>query len=81
MQDDTLPLPVQSTLLEAASENGIRHGFFTREGGVSKGIYRGLNVGLGSQDERQSVLENRSRVAKWFGLPEERLATVHQILP
>lgn len=79
MQDDTLPLPVQSPLLGAASENGIRHGFFTREGGVSKGIYRGLNVGLGSQDDRQSVLENRRRVTSWFGLPVEKLATVHQI--
>ncbi len=79
MQDDTLPLPVQSDLLQAASRNGIRHGFFTREGGVSTGIYRGLNVGLGSQDDREAVLENRRRVAQWFGFPVERLATVHQI--
>lgn len=79
MQDDMLPLPVQSALLQDASRNGIRHGFFTREGGVSTDIYRGLNVGLGSQDDREAVLENRRRVAQWFGLPVERLATVHQV--
>lgn len=79
MQDETLPLPVQSRLLAADPESRIRHGFFTRHGGVSEGIYRGLNVGLGSQDEREAVLENRRRVAEWFGLPVEKLATVHQI--
>ena len=79
MQEDTLPLPLQSPLLVASTGPRIRHGFFTRHGGVSQGIYRGLNVGLGSQDERQAVLENRSRVAAWFGLPLEKLATVHQV--
>ncbi len=37
--------------------DGIRHGFFTRQGGVSGGIYTSLNIGLGSDDERSSVLE------------------------
>ena len=79
MQDETLPLPIQSPLLSASTGAKIRHGFFTRHGGVSDGIYRGLNVGLGSQDERDAVLENRKRVANWFDLPLEKLATVHQM--
>ncbi|NTJ42943.1 peptidoglycan editing factor PgeF [Agrobacterium larrymoorei] len=78
MQDETLPLPVQSPLLASAGSR-IRHGFFTRQGGVSEGIYRGLNVGLGSEDKREAVLENRKRVADWFAMPVEKLATVHQI--
>ncbi|KQO82206.1 peptidoglycan editing factor PgeF [Rhizobium sp. Leaf262] len=79
MQDETLPLPLQSTLLASATGRHIRHGFFTRHGGVSGGIYRGLNVGIGSNDDRDAVLENRTRVAQWFDLPLEKLATVHQI--
>lgn len=74
-----MPTPIESTLLSAAKSAGIRHGYFTREGGVSQGLYRGLNVGLGSNDDRGHVEENRRRVAGWFDLPLERLATVHQI--
>ncbi len=74
-----MPEPLESPLLAAASHGGIRHGYFTRQGGVSQGIYRGLNVGLGSRDDRAAVDENRRRVAAWFGQPVERLATVHQV--
>ncbi|MFC0479241.1 peptidoglycan editing factor PgeF [Gellertiella hungarica] len=72
------PKPVESPALSALSPV-IRHGFFTREGGVSTGIFAGLNVGLGSSDERERVEENRRRVARWFGLGVERLATQHQV--
>jgi len=58
---------------------GIRHGFFTREGGVSTGLYAGLNTGLGSGDERAAVIENRARVAAALGVAPERLATPHQV--
>ncbi|TCM58479.1 hypothetical protein C8J36_101380 [Rhizobium sp. PP-F2F-G48] len=78
MPDDALPSPIQSPLLSSASPL-IAHGFFTRAGGVSEGLYAGLNVGLGSRDARAHVEENRARVAAWFGQPVERLATVHQI--
>ncbi len=78
-RDAALPTPIESTLLSAAKSAGIRHGYFTRDGGVSEGLYRGLNVGLGSHDNREHVQENRRRVAGWFGLPVERLATVHQV--
>ncbi len=73
------PQPLQSPLLARAHAAGITHGFFTRVGGVSHGIYQGLNVGLGSADTRDHVMENRSRVAGWFGQDENHLITVHQV--
>ncbi len=79
MKDDALPSPVQSPLLTDKAGNRIRHGYFTRAGGVSEGLYRGLNVGLGSQDDRAHVEENRARVSGWFGADVTRLATVHQV--
>lgn len=71
--------PLQSPLLASGQTSGIMHGFFTREGGVSQGIYQGLNVGLGSHDDRAHVLENRRRVADWFGRSDADLVTVHQV--
>lgn len=59
--------------------DGIRHGFFTRQGGVSDGIYTSLNIGLGSDDERSSVLENRDRVAGQLGIGADRLVSPYQI--
>ncbi|MFD1696340.1 peptidoglycan editing factor PgeF [Roseibium aestuarii] len=58
---------------------GISHGFFSRKGGVSKGIYEGLNIGLGSSDHPAHVQENRARAAERFALPVDRLVTAHQI--
>lgn len=58
---------------------GIRHAFFTRRGGVSKGIYDSLNIGRGSKDDAADVEENRRRVAGWFGQPGEALNTCYQI--
>lgn len=58
---------------------GIRHGFFTRAGGVSDGIYAGLNCGLGSNDERADVIENRGRVAEHLGSTRREVVTVHQV--
>jgi YfiH family protein len=46
---------------------GVRHGFFTRGGGVSTGIYDSLNAGLGSADDRDAVAENRHRMADALG--------------
>ena len=70
--------PVISPLLADRTGSGIKHGFFTRAGGVSDGIYRGLNVGLGSNDTLEHVLENRRRVAAWFDAPLSKLASLHQ---
>lgn len=69
--------PITSTVL--AGLPGIRHGFFTRRGGASTGLYGSLNCGLGSQDERASVNENRSRVAGHLGAQPGQLLTVHQV--
>jgi YfiH family protein len=57
---------------------GLRHGFFTRAGGVSHGVYARLNCGLGSQDERPRVLQNRAYVAGVLGVAANRLVTVYQ---
>jgi len=78
MLEKTKPEPLRSPLLDGASAGSVRHGFFTRAGGVSEGIFRGLNVGLGSGDSQAAVHENRRRVAAWMGVPVERLVTVHQ---
>ncbi|MCT8996790.1 peptidoglycan editing factor PgeF [Chelativorans intermedius] len=78
MLDVTRPEPIRSPLLAGTRARGIKHGFFTRAGGVSEGIYRGLNVGLGSDDSRAAVLENRRRVARWMGVEARNLCTLHQ---
>ncbi|MBU6463309.1 MAG: peptidoglycan editing factor PgeF [Bradyrhizobium sp.] len=57
---------------------GLRHAFFTREGGVSGGIYRSLNAGIGSQDDPASVTENRRRMAEQIGVLPQRFLTVYQ---
>lgn len=57
----------------------VRHAFFTREGGVSAGLFASLNCGYGSADSPANVAENRARAAGRFGLPTERLLTLHQI--
>ena len=67
------------TLEPLASLKGIRHGFFTRKGGVSEGIFASLNCGLGSGDDRGKASENRARAARAFDLEPDRLVTVYQI--
>ena len=57
----------------------IGHGFFTRHGGVSEGIYASLNCGLGSSDEPDKIKENRKRTAEILEIDLERLVTAHQV--
>lgn len=57
---------------------GPRHGFFTRKGGASSGIFAGLNCGAGSSDLSEMVAINRTRVAEAMGLAEGHLVTLHQ---
>lgn len=59
--------------------NGIAHGFFTRNGGVSTGIYASLNCGVGSADDQSAVAENRARVAAALGVSRDGLATPYQV--
>lgn len=56
-----------------------RHGFFTRRGGASSGVFQGLNCGLGSSDQREAVQINRARVAAAMEVPPEHLCAVHQV--
>ena len=58
---------------------GIRHGFFTRDGGVSEGVYATLNGGTGSDDRPANVSENRTRMAKALAVAPERFITAYQI--
>lgn len=57
----------------------LRHGFFTRRGGASSGIFTGLNCGAGSTDLREAVSINRDRVADALGLVAPALVGVHQV--
>ena len=58
---------------------GVRHAFFTRAGGISTGLYEGLNTGIGSRDARAAVLENRARAARHLGARPDGLATPYQV--
>jgi YfiH family protein len=60
-------------------QSGIRHGFFTREGGVSAGLYASLNCGFGSGDAAGNVRENRARAAGKLGTRAAQLVTVRQV--
>lgn len=62
-----------------AAAPGVAHGFFTRRGGVSRGIYESLNCGPGSRDDPRAVAENRARAAAALGLPGAPLLTVRQV--
>ncbi len=56
----------------------IRHGFFTAQGGVSKGSYKSLNCSFRTADTSEMVIENRRRVAAGLGFPENRLFGLQQ---
>ncbi len=58
---------------------GLRHAFFTREGGVSRGVYDSLNGGAGSQDDAAHVVENRKRMAGALGVAPTHFLTAFQI--
>jgi len=71
------PPTLTSKLLQRAP--GVRHGFFTRQGGVSTGVYESLNVGVGSRDDPEAVQENRARAASVLGARPDHLLTGYQI--
>ncbi|WP_372800543.1 peptidoglycan editing factor PgeF [Paracoccus seriniphilus] len=57
----------------------VKHGFFTRKGGASSGLFAGLNCGRRSTDQADMVVVNRARVAQAMGVAPEFLATVKQV--
>ena len=69
------------TLLEIITSDALacRHGFFTRKGGASSGIFAGLNCGTRSSDQSEAVAINRARVAEAMGVGPDALVTVHQV--
>jgi polyphenol oxidase len=70
-------MKLESPLLAAVP--GLRHAFFDREGGVSGGVYAGLNGGIGSNDDPANVVENRRRMAQQLGVMPQHLLTAYQI--
>jgi hypothetical protein len=58
---------------------GLRHAFFTRDGGVSDGIYASFNAGIGSDDDPARVTENRRRMAQQMGVAPARFLTLYQV--
>lgn len=68
--------PVEA--LRARALDGVAHGFLGRRGGVSGGVCAGLNVGLGSADDREAIRENRRRAVAAIA-PEAKLVTLHQV--
>src|SRR4030081_895374 len=69
-------MKLASPLLSAIP--GLRHAFFTRDGGVSDGIYTSLNGGLGSNDDPANVAENRRRMAEQMGVTPEHFLSIWQ---
>jgi hypothetical protein len=65
--------------LDVLDGDAIRHAYFTREGGVSEGMFASLNCGFGSADDPDNVARNRAIAMDRLGLAENRLVTCHQV--
>ncbi len=74
-----MPLTVTLDILTSPLLEGVTHGFFSRRGGASSGIFEGLNCGGGSSDQSEIVVMNRDRVADAMGVAAANLVTVHQV--
>lgn len=72
-------MSVEFLTAESLRLPGLAHGFFTRLGGVSRGVYASLNAGVGSRDAPEAVTENRARAAAAIGVEPDRLALPYQI--
>ena len=72
-------MPLTPLLHPLLSHAGIRHGFFTRGGGVSTGIYESLNTGVGSNDDPALIQENRRRIAEHLGGTPDDFAACYQV--
>ncbi len=66
-------------ILTSPALKPVRHGFFTRLGGASSGVFAGLNCGTGSSDQAEAVSINRTRVAQAMDVPPEALVGVRQV--
>lgn len=68
--------PLTHPLLQSPA---VAHGFFTRQGGVSTGVYESLNCGPGSDDDPTAVQENRRRVGAWLAGRDSDPLTAYQV--
>ena len=70
---------IETIEIDELQADGIAHAFFTRKGGVSEGIYAGLQCGRGAKDDpRENVAKNRGYAARKMGVGREALLSVHQ---
>lgn len=76
MTEAAVQSPIQTDVLR---RNGLSHGFFTRRGGFSSGIFASLNCGLGSGDDRDTVLQNRALVAQALDVEADHLLSAYQV--
>src|SRR5205085_8315347 len=67
------------TLKALDGELAVRHAFFTRQGGVSDGLFAAVSGGFGSGDKVENVARNRALAAARLDLPPERLVSCHQV--
>lgn len=72
-------MTLQPITAPALDDPRLAHGFFTRAGGVSTGLYASLNGGTGSRDERAHVVENRRRMAETLGVAADHLVLPHLV--
>lgn len=72
-------MPSTLEILTSSALSGLTHGFFTRKGGASSGVFTGLNCGHGSSDQTEAVALNRTRVATAMGVAPEAVVGVHQV--
>ena len=71
--------PIETLTIDDLTADGITHAYFTRKGGVSEGIYAGLQCGRGAADDpRENVAKNRAYAARAMGVPRESLVSVYQ---
>lgn len=72
-------MPTTLDILTSPALSGLTHGFFTRRGGASSGVFSGLNCGHGSTDQTEVVNINRDRVAAAMGVSPAQMVGVHQV--
>ncbi|MBZ4023231.1 polyphenol oxidase [Rhodobacter sp. TJ_12] len=72
-------MPTTLEILTAPALSGLTHGFFTRKGGASSGVFAGLNCGHGSSDQTEAVALNRTRVADAMGVAPAAMVGVWQV--
>ncbi|WP_455478141.1 peptidoglycan editing factor PgeF [Bartonella sp. B10] len=71
--------PILAKELSSLHTHGIKHGFFTRQGGISKNLYHSLNLGYNSKDFPENIAKNHTLVADYFGVKPQNLVVVNQI--